>query len=431
MVNKVKEKIFRLIYRVSSPIKNVLQIIIPKKILRRVKESILKDVNYRKTEEVRSLQGEFGVNLVGYARAEMGIGESCRIAANTLSHTNIPFGIINFSGTNSARKEDTTWAYAEIDKPKYNINLIHINAEQIPEVYLLHGKELFADRYNIGYWHWELPDFPDNWLNSFNYLDEIWVPSNYVRDSISVKSPIPVVKVPHSIEVKISTLRERAYFYLPENKFLFLTMYDINSVQERKNPKASIEAFKLAFEYNDDKVGLVVKVNGKKEDLRKDSYLNSLVNTYKNIFVIDETISRNDMNSLLAITDCFISLHRSEGFGLGFAEAMYLGKPVIGTNWSSNTDFMNSQNSCLVNYELTLLGRDYGPYKSDQYWAEPDIEHASKYMRKLTNDVHYYNEISRNGQNFIKSTYSPFEIGKTMRKRIDYITKWKYGGTIK
>ncbi|GJM83642.1 hypothetical protein HMSSN139_61380 [Paenibacillus sp. HMSSN-139] len=143
-------------------------------------------------------------------------------------------------------------------------------------------------------------------------------------------------------------------------------MYDVKSYQERKNPEAAINAFKAAFQPDDTNVGLVIKVNCYKSTLNDLEALDVLIANYKNIYLIKETISRNDVNALLGITDCFVSLHRSEGFGLGLAEAMYLGKPVIGTNWSSNTDFMNNKNSCLVDYELIQVGRDQGPYKAYQ-----------------------------------------------------------------
>ncbi|WP_270406849.1 glycosyltransferase family 4 protein [Paenibacillus timonensis] len=369
-----------------------------------------------------------GVNLVGYARAEMGIGESCRIAARNLDAVGIPFGIINFTGTNNARMSDLTWSHKEVLQPEYNVNLFHINAEQMMEIYAYYGNSLFNGRYNIGYWHWELPDFPDEWLESFNLVDEIWVPSTFVADSIAKKSPVPVVKIPHSIEAKVVETRNREFFGLPENTFLFLSMYDVKSYQERKNPEAAINAFKAAFQPDDTNVGLVIKVNCYKSTLNDLEALDVLIANYKNIYLIKETISRNDVNALLGLTDCFVSLHRSEGFGLGLAEAMYLGKPVIGTNWSSNTDFMNNKNSCLVDYELIQVGRDQGPYKAYQNWADPNVEHAAGYMKKLVNDRSYYHMIAVNGEKYIKENYSPEAIGKLIQKRLDYIHLWKFGG---
>ncbi|GJM83643.1 hypothetical protein HMSSN139_61390 [Paenibacillus sp. HMSSN-139] len=104
-------------------------------------------------------------------------------------------------------------------QPEYNVNLFHINAEQMMEIYAYYGNSLFNGRYNIGYWHWELPDFPDEWLESFNLVDEIWVPSTFVADSIAKKSPVPVVKIPHSIEAKVVETRNREFFGLPETPF--------------------------------------------------------------------------------------------------------------------------------------------------------------------------------------------------------------------
>lgn len=412
------------------PSKKLLSILIPAYVLQRVKNNLLKSIkpSVKKEKNKHEYDGLRGINLIGYARAEMGIGESCRLAANTLNNTNVPFGIINFAGTNSSRKSDLTWIHKEVEKPLYNINIFHINAEQMPEMNLLYGDSLLSNRYNIGFWHWELPDFPDEWLESFNYLDEIWVPSTFVWESIALKSPVPVIKIPHSIEVNILEPKDRSTFGLPTSSFLFLTMYDINSVQERKNPQASIESFKHAFSPDDMSVGLVVKINGSISNIKENSYLSELIDSYKNVYIIDGTISRNDINSLMNVIDSFISLHRSEGFGLGFAEAMFLRKPVIGTNWSSNTDFMKHSNACLVNYELISLGRDYGPYKAYQHWANPDIFHAAEYMSKLVNEGSFYSTIADAGQAYIREHYSPQVIGELVSKRINYIYKWKFGG---
>lgn len=358
----------------------------------------------------------------------MGIGESCRIAAKSMDAADIPFGIINFTGTNSARMGDTTWVHKEITSPIYSINIFHINAEQMPELNVVYGDSFFKNRYNIGVWHWELPDFPDEWIESFQFVDEIWAPSTFVAESISLKSPVPVVKVPHSIEVKITSPRTRSYYNLPEDVFLFLTMYDVRSFQERKNPEASVRSFQLAFEPDNMSVGLVIKVNSYKASTGEMDKLNKLIRDYKNIYIIDETLSRNDVNALLLASDCFISLHRSEGFGLGLAEAMYLGKPVIGTNWSSTTDFMKSNNSCPVDFRLISVGGNYGPYKAYQQWADPNIEQASEYMKKLVIDPDYYHTVASQGEKYIKQYYSPKYIGEMMSRRIKYIRKWRFGG---
>ncbi len=124
------------------------------------------------------------------------------------------------------------------------------------------------------------------------------------------------------------------------------------------------------------------------------------------------------MDALLNLTDSFISLHRSEGFGLGLAEAMYLEKPVIGTNWSGNTDFMRPDNSCLVDYELVKVGADYGPYKAYQVWADPDIDHAVYYMKKLIKEGKWRNDLAARGALTIHKEFSPGNIGRIMKDRL-------------
>lgn len=424
----MKRRIFKLLYKTAVIGKKFFNPLLSPKLKKLVKRTLLAKAypldelsSKKESGDIKKI-GAYGINLVGYSRAEMGIGESCRIAAKSLNAVDLPFGIINFKGTNSSRMTDTTWQHKEVVDPIYNVNVFHINAEQMMEVYSNKGNEVFQNRYNIGYWHWELPDFPDEWVENFRFVDEVWVPSNFVLESISMKSPVPVVKIPHSIEVTIREARTRQYFGLPEHSFLFLSMYDAHSYQERKNPQAAINAFKLAFTPEDLSVGLVIKVNNSKSTPDEMKLLENMIQGYRNIYLLKETYSRNDVNALLAVIDCFISLHRSEGFGLGLAEAMYLGKAVIGTNWSSNIDFMKHDNSCLVDYDLIKLNEDYGPYQSYQYWAEPSVEHAAFYMNKLANDNEFYKSIAIKGEKMIKEQFSPKAIGELIQKRLKYIT---------
>jgi glycosyltransferase involved in cell wall biosynthesis len=426
VVFTIKTVVYRIFYRLAVVSKSLVKPILSPKLLKSIKTWLLKNafpLERNKTKfKLNNLEkSQKGVNLIGYTRAEMGIGESCRIAAKSMDAAELPFGIINFTGMNSARMTDTSWIHKELANPIYNVNVFHINAEQMMEIYAHYGNSIFQNRYNIGFWHWELPDFPDEWLESFSLVDEIWAPSSFVVDSIAMKSPVPVVKIPHGIEVKIINLHNRSYFKLPENAFLFLTMYDINSYQQRKNPQGSIKAFKLAFNPNDLTVGLVIKVNTFKSDINELKLVYDAIENYKNIYVIKETLSRDETNALIKVTDCYISLHRSEGFGLGLAEAMYLGKPAIGTNWSSNIDFMTSSNSCLVNYELINIGFDQGPYKAYQQWADPDVEHASSFMKKLTTNEDYYKKIAKKGERDIKQNFSPLVVGEKIKKRLKYL----------
>ena len=360
-----------------------------------------------------------GINLVAYIRAEMGVGEASRSMALAMDRANIPFCVINYETGNPSRMGDHSWDHKIVSEPEYDINLFHINADFIPEVIGNLPKKFTKNRYNIGLWAWEMPEFPDRWEKSFSYLDEIWVPSEFVRKAVSEKSPIPVVTMPHSVRLMNQPYLKRMFFDLPEDRFLFLSMYDVHSIQERKNPKAAIEAYKLAFPKESSDAALVVKVNNANEAELEE--VQGFIENRADIIIINGAFSRYEVDSLIACCDCFISLHRSEGFGLVLAEAMALGKPVIATNWSANQDFMSEENAACVNYSLVKLEKDYGPYDAGQHWAEPDLDHAAQLVKMIFSDRDYSKSVGEHARDSMIKILSPKKVGEMIKKRIEHI----------
>jgi glycosyltransferase involved in cell wall biosynthesis len=335
-----------------------------------------------------------------------------------MASAEIPFALCDFNCGNLSRTANATWSHRISTANPYWLNLFHINADQMDVALANLGKSFFANHYNIGFWHWETPDFPDKWLSAFATVDEVWVPSQFVLDSISAKAPCPVIRMPHAIRFDVNSENvTRASFGLPHNSFLFLAMSDLRSGQFRKNPVGAIAAFRQAFP-KPENIGLVIKINNGASDPDEIRQLRAYVNDMPNVFVIDRTLSRQDTYNLEAVCDCFVSLHRAEGFGLGLAESMFLGKPVIGTNWSGNRDFMNPTNSCPVNYQLVSLKRDCGPYAAGHIWAEPDLDHAAWYMRQLVENQSWRQWLAANGQQTIRTEFAPETVGGMYRRRL-------------
>ncbi|WP_251555321.1 glycosyltransferase family 4 protein [Neobacillus muris] len=363
-----------------------------------------------------------GVNLIGYARAESGLGEACRSAARALQAAEIPFCIINME-TCPARKNDLSWIHKEAKSPLYNTNLFMINADQLYSNYKRNfiRRSWFAKRYNIGFWHWELPEFPHRWMSGLTIVDEVWVPSKFTQNSISKKSSKPVLCFPHSISIDPPAHMNRQYWGLPEDRFLFLMMYDTQSTSARKNPLAVINAFQQAFQPNDPSIGLVIKINNASHFPEQVETLKQTISGFDPIFIIDRIVSRSEVNGLIASCDSYVSLHRSEGFGLPMAEAMFLGKPVIATKWSGNMDFMNEENACLVDFTLQKIGERYGPYAADQLWAEPNIDQAALFMKRITEDRDFAGKIGENGKSTIIGQYSPQAIGERYQARLQQL----------
>src|SRR5262249_15897075 len=201
----------------------------------------------------------FGVNLAGYFGSEKGVGEAGRAAARALETASIPYVLNNITDSGSANIDSALSSFTD-DNP-YSINLIHVNADQVPIFASARGDEYFRGRYNIGCWFWELSQFPDEWYSSFQPFDEIWAASSFIQDSLARVSPLPVVRIPLALppEPQIDRNLSRSYFGLPFDVFIFLFTFDFASVLERKNPLGLIKAFKMAFGDRDDMI-LLLKV---------------------------------------------------------------------------------------------------------------------------------------------------------------------------
>ncbi|ARV60975.1 glycosyl transferase family 2 [Nostocales cyanobacterium HT-58-2] len=361
-----------------------------------------------------------GVNVAGYVNSEFGLGEGVRATLRALEAIDIPCVVNNCTFNTIHRKLDHTYTNFSDDNP-YPINIIQINPDMINTFIISAKPEYFKEKYNIGYWVWELPDFTQELLPVFHLFDEIWTPSSYSVEAIASVSPVPVLKFMHSISLPQPTASKQS-LGLPDNKFIFLFLFDFYSVFERKNPKAIIEAFQQAFKDNE-QVLLVLKFSNAKKFPDKFQQLKDLVRGNHNIKLIDKYLLKDELNTLIYHCDCYISLHCSEGFGLTMAEAMFYGKPVIATAYSGNTDFMNISNSFPVKYSLTTLSEDYAHYKKGNTWAEPDVNHAAYLMRYVFHNYEEAKQIGAKASEYIQSWLSPKIIGKKIKNRLEYISK--------
>ena len=235
--------------------------------------------------------------------------------------------------------------------------------------------------HRIGYWYWELDQIPASWEAQAAELDELWAATTFVADAMRDRFHLPVYQMMPGVSLPSVPQRSKSAFGLDDGKFTFLFVFHMMSIMERKNPLGLIRAYRQAFG-DDPRTALVLKTSfGDKHPALMKEMREAAAGT--GITIIDAVFSMEETYALMKAADCYVSLHRSEGFGLTMAEAMLLGKPVIATRYSGNVDFMDDDNSLLVDYRLATLEKDYPPYDAGAHWAEPSVEHAAALMRRV------------------------------------------------
>lgn len=351
----------------------------------------------------------------------MGLGAAARGMAAALEAARIPFNVINVEQGNFSRHGDYSWSHKEALRSRYDITVVCMNPDNSFHLRTQVPATLLGDRYVIANWFWELPELPDEWVSEFDLVDEVWAASRFIQDAVAAKSPVPVSLIPPVVQLSSSRNYSRAQLGLPERCFLFLAMFDTSSVLQRKNPLGTLRAFQKAFACNNTNVGLIMKFNNPDNEQPAMRELLEELAGCENVHVINRIVDRDELSSLINVSDCFVSLHRSEGFGLGPAEAMSLGKPAIITNWSGNTDYMTPDNSIAIDYELVRLDEDYGAYKAHQYWAEPDLDQATHWLKTIVRDPELGRRIGLRGQQTINTEYSAEAVGRKIKKRLEDI----------
>lgn len=368
-----------------------------------------------------------GICILGPLGAVSGLGNALRASVMAFETQNLQLQLRNFSLDQRFEKLSKDFV-GSIERhtnflQKNLCTLIHVNLENIPDVVLQGRSDYPYSPYSICYTFWEIDTIVPAHNLGIKCVDEIWTSSEFNRKIYADKVNIPVINV--GIVVDIPQFKQefkKSSFGFDDQTCVFMFSFDSNSSIERKNPVAVVEAFLHAFPKGNEKVGLILKTQNSEAGFGVRGRLEQLLNYVSadgRIRFINRSMPKGQYYALKSMIDCYISLHRSEGFGYGPAEAMLLGKPVIVTNYSGNCDFTRKDNSFLVNYGMKriLPGEYY--YDSDgAYWAEPDVEHAAHHMRYIFANYGDALKRAQRGQELMRKKYSPQKVGMNYRKRL-------------
>lgn len=355
-----------------------------------------------------------GLNIISSATGQTGIAEGMRGLIAALEKTTMPFTHIDSLATPGRQQQEHN---RTLDFP-YDTTIVGGGLREIEQTLFSMNVPISARKHLIGYVPWELPRLPEAEAQFLdNTFNEIWTPSSFSTEAIGRSVKIPVVTMPHSIDISSASGKSRSDFGLPENAFMFLFAFDMHSRIERKNPEGLITSFVQSFGSQKDVI-LVISIKNSADFPREFKALSLMAKAHPNIYVHTDYLSRPDMLALLKCADCFVSLHRSEGFGLLIAESMALGVPVIATDYGGSTDFVNTSTGYPVPYDLVTLKKDAGPYTAGEMWAEPNVSAAADSMKHVVSNPADASAKAARASELMKTAYSKESIGARIQERL-------------
>jgi glycosyltransferase involved in cell wall biosynthesis len=364
-----------------------------------------------------------------------GPGDVTRPGVNMLAHYRFPSGLqeealqltasLKAAGFGIARRDVPVGYPCDCDDPTdysdpelYDVTFLKTGAGRGFDAQLaaagLHPR---PGVYRIAGWSWELEWFPPEYAEQAKLVDEIWTPSDFCSRAVQtvitdrpVRTMRPGVAPPRPADLP------REHFGLAPGRFLVLFLFDMGSAMERKNPFGLIRAFRRAFAANEP-ADLAIKLS--RGDARPAEFAALRAAADRDgVTLINRVMSRAESFALMAMCDCYASLHRAEGFGLTVAEAMLLGKPVVATNYSATTEFLTPEVGLPVDFTMSPIGAGHPPYPHDAVWAEPDEEHAAARLRWVFEHPEEARALGARARRHAETVLSVEAVGRRMADRL-------------
>ncbi len=375
-----------------------------------------------------------GMNAVGSWSSATGLAEAARrsLLATMDAGVAVTTNDCDIGTPTDARRVPIQLRTLPSGRP-FSVDVCYLNLNEIeclPEEYV---RERRAGRMLVaGCWFWESNVVPvrlRRLIDRFGF-DVILAGSTFARDCLRPHVRCRVDVVPVVVAPRPDASLSRRDFRLPESRTAYLCNFDAFSGLHRKNPLGAIESYRKAFARRSAQadVSLVVKSSNLHRLPEARCVVESALASVDGV-LIDDELTEREMASLIALSDVYISLHRAEGFGLGAAEAMALGKPVVATGYSGTNDFVSSTTGRRVGYRLVDIspGDLYlnpGLTVAEMYrdssveravWAEPDLADAARWLAWMQAHPRERRALGRRGERLMADRYSAGRVGATMR----------------
>jgi hypothetical protein len=363
------------------------------------------------------------LTLIGHPFATVGMGEQLRAHIAACQAVHLPHRVVDIFRHAGRTDPDHVrlMAATEVEKPAGGIRLFHVNGDEVERVIAAFAARggRFADGYNIIVPAWELPVYPSVWASQLRRFDEVWALSRFIAGGLQAAGVASVV-IGQPVELPTGYFLPRRFFRIRESAFTLLHFFDQTSFASRKNPAAVLALYqemRRRRPFAD--IQLVLKV--KNAEQSGEDWLLPIREQAPEALCLAAPMTACETRSLINACDCFISLHRAEGFGRGAGEAMFLGRLALATGWSGNLDYMNHDNALLVNHALVPVAAGQYPFGEGQVWAEPDVDHAVALLEAALDDRSAAAAIAARGRRDMRLDHSFRAVGLRILDRVTEI----------
>jgi len=379
----------------------------------------------RLADQIRAgLPDRTGVNVIGLFRYPSGLQQAANVLVESLAAAGVRTELRDMP-VRTTRDWRSRRGFDGLER--FPVTVLNTGLDvTVDDAYRFAGLHRRDGVHRVAVWWWELSTIPPEWHDRGRDVDEVWAPTRFVADALRPLGK-PVHLMPPSVELPAFDPLPKAAFGLDPQKFTFLFVFDMNSRMPRKNPLGLLRAFRLAFDRSEP-VELAIKVSPQEsfypgwwKELRA-------ATADAGVTLIDRAMSRGELLALMNAADAYVSLHRSEGFGLTMAEAMLLGKPTLATAYSGNLDFMTADNSFLIDHTLVPVDAPGVTAPPGAVWAEPSVAHAAAVMRSIAADPAAAAEKARRARAELREKLSHAAAGARMAARLRAIRSATGGG---
>jgi glycosyltransferase involved in cell wall biosynthesis len=350
------------------------------------------------------------LNYYGELFQASGYGQAARAYVRALHAAGVRVRVID-TGRPPHNVEDDFINTLIGHDPDADFNLFH----GVPSFW---ARSAYRERNVIAMTVWEADSMPPMWRNPLTHAIDVWLPCTFNVEIFARDLGRTPFCLPHALPAPCGDggADDKSTLRVEPTDFVF---YSIFEWQDRKNPQGLIEAFFRAFSDGTGPVLLLKTGAGAADDMRR-TLENARAQTHSSARVIPhcEFFDERLLRALHTRGDCYVSLHRGEGWGYPLFEAAAHGKPIIATAFGGPVDYLDPKRHWMVRCAIEPVRNPYYLYRSSMCWAEPDLDHACEGLRWVYEHRAQARALASEAARSLRVKYSLDAVGEAARLRL-------------